>query len=54
MTCHRCGEHTPRLTIRQTRCPRCQREVEQLVAKSSRPRRFPAMDLTGWIRWSAA
>jgi uncharacterized protein with PIN domain len=31
MTCLRCGEHTPRLTLSQLHCPRCQREVAALV-----------------------
>jgi len=31
MTCLRCGEMTPRLTLSQIHCPRCQREVAALL-----------------------
>jgi rRNA maturation protein Nop10 len=52
MTCRRCGEHTPRLTLSQAHCPRCEREVAALLphpAKGFVPewrRRLPARDET--------
>jgi len=36
MTCHRCGETTPRLTLKQIHCPRCDREVTALLPKPVR------------------
>lgn len=50
MTCKTCGIDTPRLTIRQTRCPDCERKVQRLLASYRRPHRLPAVDLTGWLR----
>jgi NMD protein affecting ribosome stability and mRNA decay len=44
MTCHRCGEHTPRLTLSQRYCPRCEREVAALL-----PHPAPA-NLPEWRR----
>lgn len=49
MKCSRCGIDTPRLTLDQTRCPMCQRQVEALVAQDAARRapRFHAKDFTG-------
>lgn len=50
MTCLRCGERTPRLTLTQVHCPRCEREIAAIVAADAKRRtpRFPARDLTGY------
>lgn len=50
--CSRCGCETPRLTVKQTRCPMCQRAVDNLIALDERRKvvRFPARDLTPWER----
>jgi hypothetical protein len=54
MTCKRCGETTPRLTLTQTHCPRCQREVEAIVAADTR-RRMPRFSVAKSLdRWSPA
>ena len=52
MKCARCGIETPRLTVKQTRCPRCEAEVAALIAADNARRmaRFPARDLTGLLR----
>lgn len=49
MTCRRCGAETPRLTLSQTHCPPCQRDVDRLVEQDEKRRtpRFPAKDFTG-------
>ena len=44
MTCRRCGEQTPRLTLTQRYCPRCEREMTRSVPEWRR--RLPAKDLT--------
>lgn len=36
MTCHRCNESTPRLTLSQVHCPRCDREVAVLLREPVR------------------
>ena len=36
MNCQRCGIQTPRLTLSQTRCPDCQREVDRLIEQDAR------------------
>ena len=36
MTCHRCNETTPRLTLSQVHCPRCDREVAVLLREPVR------------------
>ncbi len=38
MTCARCGEYTPRLTIAQRYCPQCAREVAAIIALDERRR----------------
>ena len=38
MTCKRCGEHTPRLSLNQTHCPRCAVEVANLIASDEKRR----------------
>ena len=38
MTCKRCGEHTPRLTLSQIHCPRCEQEVQTIIALDARRR----------------
>lgn len=53
MICSRCGGKTPRLTLNQTRCPDCQRQVDHLIRKDSerrRPRFASGKDLTGAAR----
>jgi len=49
--CSRCGEHTPRLSATQTRCPRCEREVAAIVSAYERRRnRFAfTKDTTGAV-----
>lgn len=50
MKCARCGAETPRLTLAQTRDPKCQREVEALIAMDDRRRSRKvgaAKDFTG-------
>jgi uncharacterized protein with PIN domain len=49
MKCARCGIHTPRLTLAQTRCPECERQVCELMAADARRKtpRFRAKDFTG-------
>lgn len=55
MICARCGEHTTRYRLTQRYCPACQREVEAIVRRSQRPRRFRfGADITPWVgggRW---
>ena len=49
MKCVRCNETTTRLTLRQRYCPRCEREVNNIIDLDSRRqvRRFArAKDLT--------
>ena len=43
MKCARCGIETPRLTVKQTRCPRCEAEVAAIIAADTARRqpRFP-------------
>ena len=41
-TCRRCGTSFVRLTLAQTRCERCQREVDALVAPKPEPAFVPA------------
>lgn len=50
MTCTRCGDHTPRLTLSQRRCPPCERQVAAIIAADTRRRepRFQAKDLSPW------
>ncbi len=36
--CHRCGDPTPRLTVKQDHCPRCAAEVAALIAADDRRR----------------
>lgn len=50
MICRRCGIQTPRLTLSQTRCPDCQRQVDAIIEADERRRapRFVAKDLTAW------
>jgi hypothetical protein len=45
VTCHRCHESTPRLTLSQIHCPQCEREVEALTHP-------PVRDLPLWRRVS--
>lgn len=50
MKCHRCGIDTPRLTLTQTYCPQCSREVAAILLAEARResnRRFQAKDFTG-------
>ena len=61
MNCARCGIQTPRLTLRQTRCPDCERDVTQRTAPRPEPafapvwmRRLTARDETGRVIGSAA
>ena len=48
MTCARCGGPALRLTVAQTRCGPCDREVAAIVARDEQRRRprFTAKDLT--------
>ena len=51
--CARCATETPRLTLAQTRCPDCQRAVDEVIRKDTerrRPRWDRAKDLTGAVR----
>jgi predicted DCC family thiol-disulfide oxidoreductase YuxK len=36
--CSRCGCDTPRLTVDQTRCPQCAREVARIVELDAKRR----------------
>lgn len=49
LRCARCNDRTPRLTVEQTRCPACQRQVEAIIAADERRRgRFPFAKETTW------
>ena len=50
--CARCGQRVPRLTATQRRCPKCEGEVQAIVAADARRRtaRFAPKDLTGALR----
>lgn len=57
MRCPRCGESFTLYYLRQTRCRRCQREVELLIeadAKRRAPRFAAPKDLTTWTGKGAA
>ena len=51
MTCSRCGLWTERYTVEQTRCRRCEADVQRLI-ESDTARRAPrfavAKSLDGW------
>lgn len=54
MICSRCGIETPRLTLSQTRCPDCQRQVDDTIRRDTarRSRRVASFgkDLSGAVR----
>jgi hypothetical protein len=52
--CLRCNEPTPRLSLNQTHCPPCEREVARLIEADTR-RRQPRFSVGKSLdRWSPA